>query len=42
MPGGYLELLETDGVQVNVEEAQDIIIPKYNGVYKFEYAKNME
>ena len=28
MPGGYLELLETDGVQVNVEEAQDIIIPK--------------
>lgn len=42
MPGGYLELLEDDGVQVEVKEAQNIVIPKYNGIYNFEYAQNME
>lgn len=42
MPGGYLELLENDGVQVKVEEATNIVIPKYNGVYNFQYAENLE
>lgn len=42
MPGGYLELLEDDGVQVEVKEAQNIVIPKYNGMNQFEYAKNVE
>ena len=42
MPGGYLELLETDGVQVKVEEVENIVIPKYSGVYNFEYAENVE
>lgn len=42
MPGGYLELLEDDGVQVEVKEAQNVVIPKYNGMYQFEYAKNIE
>lgn len=42
MPGGYLELLEDDGVQVEVKEAQNVVIPKYNGMYQFEYAKNVE
>lgn len=42
MPGGYLERLETDGVQVKVEESSNIEIPKYNGVFKFEYAENIE
>lgn len=42
MPGGYLALLEADGVQVEVKESQNIVIPKYNGVYHFEYAKNIE
>ena len=42
MPGGYLELLEIDGVQVKVEEADNLVIPKYNGVYNFEYADNVE
>ena len=41
MPGGYLELLEDDGVQVEVKEAQNIVIPKYNGIYNFEYAENV-
>ena len=42
MPGGYLEVLEKDGVQVKVEEANSIEIPKYNGVYNFQYAENVE
>jgi len=42
MPGGYLELLENDGVQVKVEEVENIVIPKYNGVYNFQYAENVE
>ena len=41
MPGGYLELLENDGVQVKLEESQNIIIPKYDGMYKFQYAENL-
>lgn len=42
MPGGYLELLEDDGVQVKIEEESNITIPKYNGIYKFQYAENVE
>lgn len=42
MPGGYLELLETDGVQVKVEKSSNIVIPKYTGTYKFQYAENIE
>ena len=42
MPGGYLELLENDGVQVKVEEANNVVIPKYNGIYNFQYAENVE
>ena len=42
MPGGYLELLENDGVQVKVEETSNIVIPKYNGIYNFQYAENVE
>lgn len=42
--GGYLELLEGYGVKVRIDsvEKNTIIIPKYEGVYKFEYASNVE
>lgn len=42
MPGGYLKWLEEDGVQVKVEKSNNIVIPKYNGIYHFEYAENVE
>lgn len=42
MPGGYLELLENDGVQVKTEETTNIVIPKYNGIYNFQYAENVK
>ena len=42
MPGGYLKLLEQDGIQVKVETSNEITIPKYEGTYNFEYAQNVE
>lgn len=44
MPGSYVEQLEYDGIQVKIEkvEKEAIVIPKYDGIYKFEYAQNAE
>ena len=36
-PGGYLSLMATGGVIVEVEENEEITIPKYEGVYKYDY-----
>jgi uncharacterized protein YlxW (UPF0749 family) len=35
--GGYLKLMARDGVVVGIEKSDDIKIPKYEGVYKYEY-----
>ena len=42
--GGYLSILEDAGVKVDVKrvEKETIVIPKYEGVYKFEYASKAE
>lgn len=37
--GGYLQLLAEDGVVVEIEKSDDITIPKYEGIYKYEYIK---
>lgn len=42
MPYGYLERMEEDGIQVEVKKSENITIPKYNGIYQFEYAQNEE
>lgn len=44
MPGGYLETLKIDGIKVSVEriEKSTILVPKYSGVYKFDFAANVE
>lgn len=44
MPYGYIDILKRDGVQVTIEQVEKdtIVIPKFNGVYKFEYAKDIE
>lgn len=44
MPGGYMELMINDGVDVKVEqiEKETIVIPKYEGIYKYEYATIFE
>ena len=36
-PGGYLQLMANDGVEVYVEKSENITIPKYEGVYGYEY-----
>ncbi len=36
-PGGYLEVMANDGVIVSVERSENITIPKYDGVYSYEY-----
>ena len=36
-PGGYLKMMADDGVVVNIEKSEDITIPKYEGIYKYEY-----
>jgi len=36
-PGGYLEVMANDGVIVTVERRETLNIPKYNGVYTYEY-----
>lgn len=46
MAGGYVEILERDGVQVDIKQIEKekelITIPKYNGIYKFEYGTIFE
>lgn len=41
-PGGYIELMKEGGVIVTIEKSQDITIPKYEGVYKYEYISSVE
>ncbi len=36
-PGGYLDLMANDGVKISVEKSESINIPKYDGVYSYEY-----
>ena len=38
--GGYLMYLEERGISVNVTKSDNITIPKYTGVIKFEYAES--
>lgn len=42
MPGSHIDLLKSKGINVEVKKSSNIEIPKYNGVYSFEFAKNKE
>ena len=41
-PGGYLEKMKEDGVDVKTEKSNSVTIPKYTGVITFKYLKNVE
>lgn len=41
-PGGYLQLLNRDGVVTKVEKSNNITIPKYSGVYTSEYISTIQ
>lgn len=36
-PGGYLQLMADEGVIVEIDSSDEIVIPKYNGVYTDAY-----
>lgn len=44
MPGSYVELLKNAGVQVKIEqdEKEKIVIPRYEGSYKYNFARIAE
>jgi len=44
MQGHYIDRLITDGVSVDIKQVdkENIVIPKYDGIYKLEYASNIE
>ena len=44
MAGGYLDWIQSFGVQVEIKqiEKDSIVIPRYEGVYKYEYARRAE
>lgn len=44
MNGGYVSKLQDAGIQVDIKqiEKSNVIIPKYEGVYKFVYARRAE
>ncbi len=41
-PGGYLEVLESRGVVVNITKQNTVKLPKYTGTIKFNYATALE
>lgn len=40
MPGGYLEIMENDGVLVDIEYLDEVAIEKYDGVISYKYVHN--
>lgn len=42
MPGSYYSKMKDDGVQVSITKENSLVIPKYNGNYKYEYASIVE
>ena len=40
-PGGYIELLNEDGVYADIRKSSNIKIPKYSGVITYKYMRNV-
>ena len=36
-PGGYLQMMATDGIKITTNRSQNITIPKFEGVYSYDY-----
>jgi uncharacterized protein YlxW (UPF0749 family) len=37
--GGYVYYMKKDGIVVNIKESDSVIVPKYDGVLKFDYVE---
>lgn len=42
MPGSYIDILKRKGHDITITENDEIIIKKYDGIYNFNFAKNVE
>lgn len=42
LPGGLIQYLNRDGVVTKVEKSNNLTIPKYTGVYNYEYMRNVK
>lgn len=42
MPESYIDKLKKDHYKVNIQESESITIKKYEGIYNFNFAKNIE
>ena len=42
MPDSYYDKMKSYGVSVKIEKVNSIDVPKYTGLYKFDYAKTIE
>lgn len=40
--GGYLERLESRGIIVSLSKQSSVVVPKYTGTFKFNYATNVK
>lgn len=36
-PGGYLQMMANDGIKITTSRSENLVIPKYEGVYSYEY-----
>ena len=36
-PGGYLQMMAGDGIKITTSRSENVTIPKYEGVYSYEY-----
>ncbi len=41
-PGGYLQILKDDTIEVDLKTSNKITIPKYSGVFAYKYMSNSE
>ena len=39
MPGRYLDYRSKQGIKVSIKKSDSVIVSRYNGILKFEYAK---
>ena len=39
MPDSYYDKMKSEGVDVKIEKVNSINVPKFLGIYKFNYAK---
>ena len=42
IPDGYYDRMKKEGVDMKIDKASNVTVPKYDGTYKFKYATPVE